>query len=206
MGRIHIFAVIILGIVSGSAGAQSPGNPPGTVPNQGTPASAANQSMAASSVIKVLSPKVHEKLGASGVTLRFQVDNPGAAADTSPTYRVQLDARDPVEITSTEHSFTGLADGEHVITIELVDANHTPIPQSRTEVRFRTYTPGAGGSVSDGRASSASAPPVVKAKWELPRIEGHRHLPSAATELPLLSMVGFGVLVGGIISAMRTRR
>jgi hypothetical protein len=208
MSRTYIFNVIILFVLSIFAVAQSPGTQPGTAPSQGSNAADRNQSgaaMASSGVIKVLSPKVDERLGSSAVTVRFQLQNTRAAADSSPTYRLQLDGRDPVETTSTEHSFSGLADGEHVVTIDLVDANHTPIAQSHTEVRFRTFTPGANGNVT-GPSSSTNPAPVVKAKWELPGAESRRELPTAATELPLLSMVGFGVLVGGVISAMRTRR
>lgn len=161
--------------------------------------------MASSAAIKVLSPKVNEKVGGSAVTVRFQLVKASMTADTSPTYRVQLDGRDPVEITSTEHSFSGLKDGEHVITIDLVDANHTPVPISHTEVRFSSFTPGANGA-SGTPTGALAVPTVVKAKWELPTGEAHKELPSAGSELPLLSMVGFGVLVGGVISAMRTRR
>jgi hypothetical protein len=161
--------------------------------------------MASSAAIKVLSPKVDEKIGSSAITVRFQLVNGSLSADTSPTYRVQLDGRDPVEITSTEHSFSGLADGQHVITIDLVDANHTPVAASHTEVRFNSFTPGANGA-SGTSTNTPAVPQAVKAKWELPTGEAHRELPSAGSELPLLSMVGFGVLVGGVISAMRTRR
>jgi hypothetical protein len=208
MGRIHNFALIILLGISIFAAGQSPGSQPGTAPGQGGTSADNNQpgvAMAQNGTIKILSPKINERLGNSAVTLRFQLVNSGAAADTSPTYRIQLDGRDPVEVTSTEHSFTGLTDGDHVISIDLVDANHTPVPQSHTEVKFRTFTPGPNDKVTNP-SSSVRAPSVVKAKWELPTGESRHDLPSGASELPLLSMVGFGVLVGGVISAMRTRR
>lgn len=174
-------------------------NPTTTEPssNQGDAPMASNGS------IKILSPKVDEKLGSTIVTVRFQLDNAGLSADTSPNFRVQLDSREAVETTSTEQSFTGLTPGDHVVTIDLVDANHNPIPQGHVEVRFHTFTPGPDPSQQTG---ALVAPSVVKASLPLPDNTANDELPSAAGNLPLLSMVGFGVLVGGVISAMRTRR
>jgi hypothetical protein len=34
---------------------------------------------------------------------------------------------------------------------------------------------------------------------------GDKNLPDAGGALPLLSLIGFGVLVGGIVSALKTR-
>ena len=189
--------------------AQTTATQPGTAPSQGSTTPNTGQAggaMASSAAIKVLSPKVNEKIGSSAVTVRFQLQNTALAADPSPTYRVQLDGRDPVETTSTENSFTGLPDGEHTVTIDLVDANHTPIATSHTEERFSTFTPGTKGAAgSTSKTGSLTPPTIVKAKWELPEGKADE-LPAAAGELPLLSMLGFGVLVGGIVSAMRTRR
>jgi hypothetical protein len=98
---------------------------------------------------------------------------------------VQLDGRDPVETTANEYSFTGLAAGRHVITIDLVDANHTPIPGSHTVVNFKTYSPG----VNNSQQTGALAPPqVYKAKLPLPDGNLAEELPSSAGELPLLSI------------------
>ncbi len=181
---------------------------------------------AASSSLRILSPTVGEKIGNTTVNLRYELTNSGASAAPSPTYRVQLDGRDPAETLDTEYTFNGLKPGPHTIVVELVDANHTPIGGSRTVVHFNTFTPGAAESNAPGSAttpgtktppptsatpgaganqqnttphqsSALAPPPIVKAKMPLPTASG---------ELPLLSMVGFGVLVGGVISAMRTRK
>jgi len=182
--------------------------------------------MASNSVIKILSPKVDEKLGSSALSVRYELLNSGVSASASPSYRLQLDSRDPVETTSTEHSFTGLAPGKHVLTVEVVDANHTPIMGSRTEVQFTTSNQLPSAGAQQPAAPRQQQPPtqqqaqpqqqqpraelmppsVHKAYLPLPAGSGSDELPSAAGELPLLSMVGFGVLVGGGISAMRTRR
>jgi hypothetical protein len=160
--------------------------------------------MAASNSLRILSPTVGEKIGNTAVTLRYQLTDKAASASGSPTYRVQLDARDPAETLGTEYSFTGLAPGDHTIFVELVDANHVTINGSRTVVHFKTFTPGAD---QKSQTTGALQPPlVIKANLPVPPATGSRPLPSAGGELPLLSMVGFGVLVGGVISAMRTRK
>jgi len=205
-GYRFILAILLVS-VSGLAGAQTSGTSTGSTPGQGSRSGTSEErggAMASSGAIRVLSPKVGEKIGASAVTVRFQLVNTGLAPDPSPTYRVQLDSRDPVETTGSDYSFTGLAAGEHVVTIDLVDANHTTVGGSHTEVRFTTENPGA--RPATGGETSQLTPPVVRrAALPLPGNDSNE-LPSAGGELPLLSMVGFGVLVGGVISAMRTRK
>lgn len=202
--KLSRFALIVaLATGSLAAMAQNAASQSGSSPGQGSTTPSSNQAgapMATNRYIKVLSPRVDEKIGSSIVTIRFQLANNGISADTSPNFRVQLDSRDPIQTTSTEQSFTGLAPGQHVLTIDLVDANHTSIPQGHVDVRFSTFTPGPDPNQQTG---ALRAPTVVKASLPLP---GTDELPYAAGELPLLSMVGFGILVGGVVSAMRTRR
>jgi len=159
--------------------------------------------MAASNSLRILSPTVDQSIGSTTVTLRYQLTDTAASAAPSPTYRVQLDGRDPEETLGTEYSFTGLAPGAHTIIVQLVDANHTVISGSQAVVHFKTFTPGAATDQKPQTTGALAPPPIVKAKLPLPSAD---QLPSAGGELPLLSMVGFGVLVGGVISAMRTRR
>ncbi len=163
--------------------------------------------MAASNSLRITSPKVGEKIGSTAITLQYQLTDSAASAAASPTYRVQLDGRDPAETLDTEYSFTGLAPGDHTIVVELVDANHTPIAGSQATVHFKTFTPGTSGTNQKPQTTGALVPPpVVKANLPIPAPNPSDQLPSAGGELPLLSMLGFGVLVGGVISAMRTRK
>ena len=206
--RTFSLMVVISTALTAYTQAQGTGTTPQEQPNANNN-QPKTQQMATSGTIKVLSPKVNEKIGSSIVTLQFELTNTGMAPDPSPTYRVQLDGRDSLETNSTEHSFTGLAPGEHTITVELVDANHTPVSGSQTTVTFKTFEPGQEGTKEKPSSSlegAPLAPPVVKAKWHLPQGAPTDQLPAAGGELPLLSMVGFGVLVGGVISAMRTRK
>ncbi len=162
--------------------------------------------MAASNSLRIISPKVGEKIGNTAITLQYQLTDNAASASASPTYRVQLDDRDPAETLDTEYSFTGLAPGNHTIVVELVDANHTLIPGSQATVHFKTFTPGATTTQKPQTTGALAPPPVIKANLPIPAPNPSDQLPSAGGELPLLSMLGFGVLVGGVISAMRTRK
>jgi hypothetical protein len=233
-GLRHLLMTSFL-IVPLLAGAQAASNGTQSSPNQGATTPNTNQAggqMASSSAIKILSPKAGEKIGSSAVSVSYELLNDNVSASGSPNFRIQLDGRDPVETTSTEYSFSGLPAGTHVLSVEVVDANHTPIMGSRTEVHFTTANqlPAGGNQSQPGQQppKGQAAPPtnqqpqppaqprepqaqpraelqppnVHKASLPLPE----EALPSAAGELPLLSMVGFGVLVGGIISATRTRR
>jgi len=214
--RVQLIAAFIL--VPLLAGAQSSGTTTGTAPIQGATTAGTNQAvdtMASSSAIKILSPKADEKVGSSALSAKYELLSDAVSAAGSPNYRLQLDARDPVETTSTEHSFSGLYDGSHVLTVELIDANGTPIIGSQTEVHFTTSNQPAGGAQQPAQPQQAQPPQSPRAELQPPSLHkaslplpdsGSDELPSAGGELPLLSMVGFGVLLGGLISAMRTRR
>lgn len=226
-----LFGLILAAAVAvGQTGtANAPTN--STAPNvSANAASDSGSVMAASNDLRILSPKVGQKIGTSDISVRYELTNTNADAAPSPTYRVQLDGRDPAETLDTSYSFTGLAPGAHTFTVELVDANHTPIMGSQAVVHFTVLLPGSnnsttpatGGQAAPGASgttppggtasqtkphptSSLAPPPVVKANMPLPP-EDAAELPSSGGELPLLSMVGFGVLVGGVISAIRTRK
>jgi hypothetical protein len=168
--------------------------------------------MAASENLRITSPTIGEQIGNTQVTVRYEITNRGADAAPSPTYRVQLDGRDADETLDTSYTYTGLAPGDHAFTVQLVDANHNPIGGSQVIVHFKTFTPGAsspgtpanpGGTATPQTTGALAPPAVIKAKLPLP---ARSELPDAGSELPLLSLVGFGVLFGGVISAMRGRK
>lgn len=137
--------------------------------------------------LRITEPQAGQKINTSFVSVKFELVNTGAAANV-PRYRVQMDGRDPVSISATEYTFTGVRPGNHVVDVELIDANNTPIDGAHGQVQF-TVVPGPGSPA--GELLPGNADPEA--------------LPAGGSELPLLSVIGFGVLLGGIISAMRTR-
>ena len=146
------------------------------------------------SALRIVAPKANEKIAQAYVVVEYQQVAPASAAST-PTYELRLDDRDPVRTTDTSYTFNGLAPGAHDVVIQVVDANGTPILGTRSEVKFQVVNPPSGGSARPGPTSSLPPLPPPLAS----------DLPSGNGSLPLLSVIGFGILVGGVISALRTR-
>ncbi|HYG99533.1 MAG TPA: LPXTG cell wall anchor domain-containing protein [Terriglobales bacterium] len=209
--RIILALALITGL-SSFARAQVAGTTP-TLSAPGTTPNAPN--------LQIVSPRNGQKLAVNFVNVRYQVTNPAAAVNNMPNFQVQLDGGDPVRTSSTDHTFTGLRPGEHTVTVYLVDANDTPILGTRTEVRFvvappqNAPAPGPdGGSAQAGSArllnaslqqdTSQSATGASEQAGQQSQDDGSP-LPSTGSAPPLLSVIGFGMLVGGIVSALRTR-
>src|SRR3954466_15828196 len=134
--HLRSFFVILslfLFLTLGYGQATTPGTPAGPT----TPASAVN----------ILAPKPGAKLTTNFVQVQYHIAN-ASSASSSPTFRLRLDARDPVDTTDTTYTFTGLTPGPHSVSITVVDANGVTGTQS--EIRF-TVLPSA--------ASPSSAPP-----------------------------------------------
>jgi hypothetical protein len=153
------------------------------------------------SAIRILSPNAGEKLTQSAVTVQFQLENPGLASGGFPNFSLQLDSRDPVVTAQTSQNFTGLAPGSHTVVVQLLDANGTPISGTRTELQFSVAAPAA--PPQPGRPPSSVSADLPQNDAVL--TDQGETLPGASSALPLLSVIGFGALVGGVISALRTR-
>lgn len=139
--------------------------------------------------LRILAPRTGDKINTSFVQVQFEAASGNAAG--TPEYDVQLDGRDPVRTTSTTHTFTGIRPGNHTVRVQPIDANGTP--QGPGAAVDFTVVPGPaspGASVIPADLQTSNGPPT---------------LPASGSELPLLSIIGFGVLVGGILSAMRGR-
>lgn len=192
---------------------------PGTTPNLAAPGNSPNAPN-----LQITSPANGQKIGVNFVNIRYQVTNPAAAVNNLPTFQVQLDGGDPVRTSSTDHTFTGLRPGAHAVIVELVDANGTPVAGTRSEVRFvvapAVKAPGAGGPVSQRppilmnaswqQSTETPVPndgsnPAAQSSPEAQNTNQDQNLPSTGSALPILSVIGFGVLVGGIASALKTR-
>ena len=168
--------------------------------------------------VKILTPKPGSKLTTNFVDVRYQLQQQAAAA-SSPNFRVQLDARDPVQTTDTQQNFTGLAPGTHTLTVEVVDANGTPIAGTRSEVQFTMvatpqnpppgltqpqatergrYVPASFRQSDSSQARQSDSPQAAAAAKS-------GGLPKTGSPLPMLGVIGLGTLLGGLISALRTR-
>jgi len=213
MRFVHaIFVTFVFLIATGFA--QTTATPSGQAPPAPT-------NMASSSV-RIVSPQASEKIRDNFVDVRFEITNPGASVNT-PTFQVQLDGRDPVQTTSTDQTFNGLTPGTHTVSVELVDANGTPINGSRTQVQFTVAAKQPSTLPAQPRSPSASGQgprllgvafqqdPAAQQDSAAANKDSNKQdsdgdaLPQSGSILPLMSLVGFGVLVGGITSALKTR-
>jgi Penicillin-Binding Protein C-terminus Family len=191
----RIMKVVILALVALApfiAGAQNAG----TTPNQ--PPAQVNNAAA----LRILSPHEGERLKQDFVAVHFELANSGTSAAGTPNYQIQLDGQDPVTTSSSDYTFSGVTPGAHRLTVQLVDANGTPIAGARNQVQFFILRPGAG--IRRQARTVAAAFKMEDAKEPLRDLDGHE-LPAAGGALPLLSVIGFGALLGGIASAMKTR-
>lgn len=146
--------------------------------------------------LRVNSPKANETISQTFVHVTFQLVNRGADAAPSPNFSIQLDGNDPVTTTAYDYTFTGLTPGPHTITVTLIDANGLPIGNSAVSTKFTVVDGVRGGTPATLYHPSSDV--------QLASTDSST-LPEASTPLPMLSLVGFAVLVGGICTAIRAR-
>jgi hypothetical protein len=158
--------------------------------------------------LRILTPAQGAKLTADIVQVSYELINPAAADAPLPTFQLQLDGQDPVQTSSSDYTFTGLAPGQHTVLVELVDANGNPVPGSINAVQFVVLPgqqPGATQPQSRQPAGTNSSDSIRPASMNGEKNGRSPTLPEASSLLPLFSIIGFGVLLGGIVSAMKTR-
>ncbi len=173
--------------------AQSTSQPSPRTGGSATPAPSTVNPAPQSALIKILTPVAGQSSSDNSVLVRYQLTNPAADAG-EPNFVVQMDGQDPITTTSTEHTFTGLAPGAHSVTVTLVDANGTPITGGQAIVQFKVKAPP---STTGGMAvlePPPTHPPTIR--------EAGAFGPDT---LPVLSAIGFGVLLGGAITSLKTR-
>lgn len=221
--RRAIFVVILTIVSSAMVAAQVSNAPTSQGQAPSAPSNVASQS------VRIVSPQNGQKIRDNYVDVRFELTNPGATVNT-PTFQVQLDGRDPVQTTSTDQTFNGLKPGTHTISVQLVDANGTPIMGSRAQIQFivtpqqpASTPPSATSRMARSRGAWERSGPRLetvalsqagpagqdenqrKAEQQKSENQADDSLPRSGSALPLMSLIGFGVLVGGITSALKTR-
>jgi hypothetical protein len=184
---------------------------------------------AASSPVRILSPRPGEKLQQNAVSVRYAFEpKQNAPAPPTPNYFVRLDDRDPIQIQDTEVNFTGLTAGQHTVTVELVDANGIAVAGARSQLQFSVAAQVPARSGQQGVQTPRTNPRRPPQSKLLPQAEeqqpseasvlfglddsAENALRSTSDELasgnsiPLFSCIGAGVLLGGWLSARRTSR
>jgi hypothetical protein len=197
-----------------------------SVSNQlsGTNPTGASVNAVQSAVIRIVKPVAGQTLQADFVDVHFGVVQPNPSDQNN--FYIQLDGNDPVSLTTTEYNFTGLHPGAHTVMVTEIDANGTPVPGSRATVQFKVappQTPQPAGGSTDNNTGTTSQPREMSSVLDasvgpnparamlnsaIPEeLSGkHEGLPATGSSLPILSLVGFGVLVCGAIGAIRRAR
>lgn len=159
--------------------------------------------------VRILSPLQGQVVDAKYVDVRFELRYP--ALSDEPNFLVQLDSADPVSTTDTDHTFSDLQPGLHTVRVTLVDANDNPVQGGTAKVQFVVQSSSQAPTNSNptpqhligknlqGAAPAAPIPPEL-------RNDADPKLPLAGSPLPVISIIGFGLLLGGAVQAMRGRR
>ncbi len=155
---------------------------------------------ATTGAVRIVSPKPGDKLVNNFVEVRYEIAA-AVSASGSPTFRVRLDGQDPVTTTDLSHTFTSLTPGAHTVTVEVVDANGTPISGSVAQIQFSVIT----GQSAPNRLRRPSSK-IKNAGEYQPVAWQQEELPQTGSALPLLSVIGLGVLIGGLASALKVTR
>jgi len=159
--------------------------------------------------VQILSPLAGQMLNENFVDIRFELVRP--ALSDEPNFLVQLDSNDPINTSDTDYTFSDLQPGLHTVRVTLVDANNVPVQGGTAIVRFKVPS-SSQPAQNDGSPHSpqhftrflSGAAPAAPIPPEL-RNDGDTILPLAGSPLPLISIVGFGLLLGGAVRAMRGR-
>ena len=151
--------------------------------------------------VQIVSPQPGDKLVNDFVEVRYEVA-PGMSAAGTPTFRIRLDEREPITTTDLSHTFTDLTAGAHTVTVELVDANGTPISGSVAQIQFSVIT----GQNAPNRLPRPSSRIKNAGQYQPVAWQQRQELPQTGSTLPLLSVIGLGVLIGGLASALKVTR
>lgn len=190
--RIHFVVILFLALAAVAVAQTVPAQNNGPAPT------------APGSVVSILKPASGAKIKQDFITVTFALTNPAASASGTPNYEVRLDSADPITTTSTSHTFTGLTPGAHTVTVQLVDANGTPVNGGKAVVNF-TILRTAARLHSTGPHAIEDALRLNPTDIRVDNEAQPATVTSAGGALPLISVIGFGVLLGGIASAMKSR-
>jgi len=167
------------------------------------PSAKAATNRVAAPVVRIIAPAPGENMSADSLSVLYDVDSQKNLPTRPAKYRLQLDSQLPVETAETTYTFDSLTPGQHNLVIELVDSKQRPIKASRAEIAFVSSAPET--TPADLVVEPMMPPTLQKVAMFLPQAAAPIDSGDGSAEMPLLSVIGLGVLVGGMVSAMKTR-
>ncbi len=138
------------------------------------------------------------------VDLQFELLPPAASGE--PNLLVQLG--NPSPATGAETTFAGLEPGLHTARVILMDDHDQPLQGGIAMVHFRvraTTIPPTATPTSPQEIQGAAPAPPPPVPPEL-RGDADPGLPFRGSPLLLVSLVGFALLIGGILPGIRSRK
>lgn len=194
MRKSAIIAILVLSAIS-IAGAQNSGN---------VRSGAASNHANTRHVIHIVSPAFGENLQGTSVSIRYEVSSTKRTSARPTMFRIQMDSQPAVETTETAYTFDSLAPGPHDVTVELLDSRDRPLASSLVKTSFVSAVPDTN-SNAELVVEPMLPPSLQKVAMFLPQAAAPIDPGDGSAEMPLLSVIGLGVLVGGMVSAMKTR-
>ena len=128
---------------------------------------------------------------------------PGAMSG-NPNVLVQLDT--PNATDGADNAFAGLEPGVHTARVILMDAQNQPLQGGVAMVHFRvhaTTAPSGTAAVPPQPVQGAPVPPPIPPEL---RSDGDPVVPLKSSPLLLVSIIGFALLIGGILPGIRSRK
>jgi hypothetical protein len=184
---------------------QNQSSPVQAAPAQAAPTVSPEAQLAA---IRILAPIADQTLAGNSVDLRFEVVRPPLGSE--PSFLVQIDDASPIKTSETSYTFSGVQAGIHSVRVTLMDVNNSPAPGGLATVQFNVPTSSQFAHTDNSRVARhrptqaiSGAAPGAPIPPEL-RADGDISFPMAGSPLPLLSLIGFGLLIGGATQTMRT--
>jgi hypothetical protein len=162
---------------------------------------------AQSAAIRILAPVADQTLAGGSVALQYEVVRPLLRGE--PSFLVQIDDANPIKTSETSYTFSGLQAGTHSVNVTLLDVNQSPVQDGLATVQFNVPLASQLAHLENSRAvkrhpaqTITGAAPSAPIPPEL-RADGDINFPMAGSPLPLLSLIGFGLLIGGATQTMR---
>jgi hypothetical protein len=162
-----------------------------------------------SAAIRILTPVAGQTLDQDYAEVHYELVRP--ALSDEPEFLVQLDGADPINTSETAYTFSDLQPGVHTVRVTLVDANNLPIQGGAATVQFKVSSSvppaqknGSRGAIRNSSPADTAVEPAAPIPPELVS-NGDLSFSISNSPLPLLSLIGFGLLIGGAARTMRAR-
>lgn len=86
--------------------------------------------------LKIVLPRPGEHIPGTFVTVKYEVNSPKGTSSNLTTFELKLDGREGVQTIDHEHTFTGLSEGAHTVSIDVLDKEGSPVSGTHSTIDF----------------------------------------------------------------------